>query len=128
MEGVERNSQKSAPNSISKADDWERDILWGKKGCFQSSSLSNVLIFLLIFSNLSSMHSSLCFSITIPFTSFLRLLWLLAVYWHSILAQDNICIVSVAKGFGKVCPTISVYSTGLSRQCKLVVSLSCDNT
>lgn len=46
----------------------------------------------------------------------------------SVLAQDSICIVSVAKGFGKVCPTISVYSTGLSRQCKLVVSLSCDNT
>lgn len=56
-----------------------------KKGCFQSF-LSNVLIFLLIFSNLSYMSSSLCFSLTIPFTSFVRLLWtvswFLAVYWH----------------------------------------------
>lgn len=39
----------------------------------------------------------------------------------SLLAQDNICIVSDAKGFGKICPVIPILATRSSRQCKLVV-------
>lgn len=40
----------------------------------------------------------------------------------NVLAQDNICISSVTKGFGKICPVIPVLDTQASRQCKLVVS------
>lgn len=40
----------------------------------------------------------------------------------SVLAQGNICISSVAKGFGKICSVIPVLDTQASRQCKLVVS------
>lgn len=40
----------------------------------------------------------------------------------SVLAHDNICISSVAKGFGKICPVIPVVDTQATRQCKLVVT------
>lgn len=40
----------------------------------------------------------------------------------NVLAQDNICISSVAKGFGKICPVISVLDTQAPRQNKLMVS------